>query len=136
MPPDPDSSIPDLNRNQLHVLQILWDAGEPLKPGDIEQRFDWPIENATLRSVLRAMVERGDLERNKRGKAYYYQPRREKRRALSEMLQGLAAVFAGGSTSGLLAQLLQEETLTPEERREIARFANSTDDTASKSDRS
>ncbi|MEM7013791.1 MAG: hypothetical protein AAF585_20195 [Verrucomicrobiota bacterium] len=53
MPPEhptPDeSSIPDLNRTHLHVLQILWDSDEPMKPAEIEERFDWSIENATLR---------------------------------------------------------------------------------------
>ena len=130
-PTDPqDSGIPHLSRTQLHVLQILWDAKTPLKPAEIEERFAWPIENATLRSVLRVLLEQGDLTREKSGKAYVYRPLREKRSALSEMLGGLANVFSSGSRAGLLAQLLQDESLTPEEIQEltaIARAHTSTD---------
>ena len=122
--PDPDDSqIPDLNRTHLHVLQILWDADGPLKPGDIEERFDWPIENATLRSVLRVLVERGEIEREKVGKAYVYRPTRAKRNALSEVFSGLAQVFSGGSRAGLLAQLLQDDSLTSDEIRELESIA-------------
>ncbi len=114
---------PDLNRTHLHVLQILWDAGRPLKPAEIEENFDWPIENATLRSTLRVLIDRGHVEREKRGKAYLYRPIREKRSALSELFSGLAEVFSGGSKAGLLAQLLQDESLTPAEIRELESIA-------------
>ena len=118
-----ETPIPDLSRTHLHVLQILWDAGEPLKASEIEGRFQWPIENATLRSVLRVLMERGEVEREKQGKAYFYQPKREKRRALAELFTGLAEVFSSGSRAGLIAQLLQEQTLAPDEIRELKRIA-------------
>ncbi len=123
-PPDPqDSGIPHLNRAHLHVLQILWNADRPLKPAEIEERFEWPIENATLRSVLRVLVERGELQRGKSGKAFVYQPKRQKIHALSDLLAGLSKVFSSGSRVGLLAQLLQEDSLTPEEVRELSEIA-------------
>ncbi|MEM7144911.1 MAG: BlaI/MecI/CopY family transcriptional regulator [Verrucomicrobiota bacterium] len=122
MSSEPD--IPHLNRSQLHVLQILWDAKQPLKPAEIQERFAWPIENATLRSILRVLLERGDLQREKLGKAYRYKPAREKQSALSDLLGGLANVFSSGSRAGLLAQLLQDDSLSPEEVRELTRIAN------------
>ncbi|MFT5470913.1 MAG: BlaI family penicillinase repressor [Verrucomicrobiales bacterium] len=130
-----DSKIPDFNRTQLHVLQILWDAEGPMKPSDIEERFDWPIENATLRSVLRVLVERGEIEREKLGKAFVYRPRNEKRRTLSNVFSGLARVFSGGSRAGLLAQLLQDDSLTRDEIRELEAIATETSaKTSTKSD--
>ena len=123
-PPDPeDSGIPHLSRPQLHVLQILWDADRPLKPAEIQERFAWSIENATLRSVLRGLLEGGEVSREKSGKAYLYSAAREKRNALSEMLDGLARVFSSGSRAGLLAQFLQDESLSPEEVKELTRIA-------------
>jgi len=121
--PGAQPSIPDLSRTHLHVLQILWDSAEPLKPAEIEERFQWPIENATLRSVLRVLMERGDVEREKLGKAYVYRPKQEKRRALSELFAGLAAVFSSGSRAGLIAQLLQEQSLSAEEIAELKAIA-------------
>ncbi|MEM1294382.1 MAG: BlaI/MecI/CopY family transcriptional regulator [Verrucomicrobiota bacterium] len=123
--PDDPAEIPDFNRTQLHVLQILWNSDVSLKPAEIEAQFEWPIENATLRSVLAVMLERGDLEREKQGKAFFYFARRPKNAAMAEMLSGLAKVFGSSSRVGLFAQLLQEESLSAEEARELREIAES-----------
>jgi len=85
------------------------------------------MENATLRSVLALMLKRGDLDREKRGKAFYYFPKKEKTTAVSDMLSGLARLFGGGSRVGLLSQLLQEDSLTDEEIRQLQELAQSSD---------
>ena len=121
--------IPDLSRTHLHVLQILWDSPEALKAAEIEERFRWPIENATLRSVLRVLMERGEVEREKVGKAFVYRPRQKKGRALADLLGGLAEVFSSGSRAGLIAQLLQEQELSADEVRELKRIAAKADST-------
>jgi len=124
--PAPQSTpIPDFNRTQLHILQILWEGNEALKPADIEERFEWDIENATLRSVLALMVESGDLDREKCGKAYHYFPRRPKTAAVSEMLSGLARLFGGGSRVGLFSQLIQENSFSEEELKQLRELAKS-----------
>lgn len=119
------AEIPDFNRTQLHVLQILWKSDTSLKPAEIEEQFEWPIENATLRSVLAVMLEQGDLEREKQGKAFHYFARRPKNAAMAEMLNGLAKVFGSGSRVGLFAQLLQDNSLSAEEARELRKIADS-----------
>ncbi len=116
--------LPDFNRTQLHIMQLLWDAEEPLKPAELEARFEWPIENATLRSVLALMLERGDLDREKRGKAFHYFPRRKKTAAVSDMLSGLARLFGSGSRVGLLSQLMQEDSLSEEEIQQLRELVN------------
>ena len=116
-------SIPDFNRTQLHVMQILWDAEESLKPGEIEERFDWKIDNATLRSVLKVLLERGELNREQKGKAYFYFPVEKRQSALSTLMAGVAKVFTKGSKAGLIAQLLQDTSLTDEERKTLEQLA-------------
>jgi len=117
------SIIPDFNRTQLHVMQILWDTDEALKPSEIDDHFEWPIENATLRSVLAVMMDRGDIDREKRGKAFHYFAKRRKTAAMADMLAGLARIFGSESRVGFIAQLLQEESLTPEESRQLRAIA-------------
>ncbi|MDF1826459.1 MAG: BlaI/MecI/CopY family transcriptional regulator [Verrucomicrobiales bacterium] len=120
-----DAPIPDFNKTQLHIMQLLWDAEEALKPAELEDRFEWPIENATLRSVLALMLERGDIDREKRGRAYFYYPKRRKNAAVSDMLSGLAKLFGSGSRVGLLAQLMQEDALSEEEINQLRELAKS-----------
>lgn len=118
-----NAPIPDFNKTQLHIMQILWDADDALKPSEIGERFEWPIENATLRSVLALMLERGDLNRERRGKAYHYSSCRPKTAAVSDMLSGLARLFGGGSRVGLFSQLLQEDSLSEEEIKQLLELA-------------
>jgi predicted transcriptional regulator len=47
----------DLNPIELEVMGILWDQGA-LKPSELEDHLSIEIENGTLRSLLRSLVEK------------------------------------------------------------------------------
>src|SRR5512145_777717 len=99
---------------ELEVMEVLWQES-PLKPAEIEARLPRPIGNAALRSVLRVLVEKGHLKRQKSGKAYYYRPAKPARASFRQMARRLADVFCNGSTFDLVAQLVKTERLTPED---------------------
>jgi predicted transcriptional regulator len=103
-----------LNENELEVLRILWEKGE-LKPADIQERFSWPIENATLRSVLVNLVEKKHVVRRLQGKAFFYAARIPKASLLQSLAQRLAQVFAGGSSKALVAQLVETADIQPDD---------------------
>ena len=98
--------------NELEALRILWEKGA-LKPAQIQEHFTWPIENATLRSVLVNLVEKRQATRKLQGKAFYYSARVTKATLLQGMFQRLAHVFAGGSERELVAQLVETADITP-----------------------
>jgi predicted transcriptional regulator len=102
----------DLSRNELEVLRILWERKE-LKPAEIQQAFSWTIENATLRSILVNLVEKGHVTRCLQGKAYRYAARVPKATLLQAASRALARVFSGGSTKELLLQLVETEDIGP-----------------------
>lgn len=101
-----------MNQNELEALRILWQRGES-KPAEIEELFSWPIENATLRSVLLNLVEKKHITRRLQGKAYYYAASVPKATLLQTMMQTLARVFAGGSQEELVVQLMNTSDITP-----------------------
>jgi BlaI family penicillinase repressor len=101
-----------LNQNELEVLRILWEQGES-KPADIQAHFAWPIENATLRSVLVNLVTKRHVTRRLQGKAFMYAARLPKATLLQNMMHGLARVFAGGSREDLVLQLMKTSDLNP-----------------------
>jgi predicted transcriptional regulator len=109
-----------LNQNELEVLRILWEQGA-LKPGELQSHFSWPIENATLRSVLLNLVEKGQVTRKLRGKAFFYGARVKKTALLQNMLQTMARVFASGSKQELVAQLVKTGDIKPEDLEVIRR---------------
>jgi len=103
-----------LNQNETEALRILWGAG-PQKPADIQSSFGWPIENATLRSVLRGLVEQGLIIRTRQGKAYFYRARVSRESQLRRMVRRMADVFTGGSRADLILQMVRSEKLTTDE---------------------
>ncbi len=112
----------DMNRNELEALRILWARGEQ-KPGEIEAEFSWPIDNGTLRSVLRVLMEKDLVTRRRDGRAFYYTARKSREGMLAGLTRQLAHVFSGGSTAGLIAQLIKTENLAPKELAELRRLA-------------
>ena len=111
-----------LNPNELETLRILWEHGEQ-KPQEIEAAYSWPIDNGTLRSVLRVLMTKGLVARRRIGKAYYYTARKSREGVLSRMARQMAHVFSGGSTTDLIAQLIKTERLSSEELAELRRIA-------------
>ena len=112
----------ELNRNEMEAMRILWQGGA-LKPAQIQEQFSWSIENATLRSVLALLVDKGLVTREKRGKAFFYRARSSQRGMLSKMARRMAHVFTGGSTADLIAQLIKNEKLSRQEIEELRRIA-------------
>jgi len=94
------------NRNELEALRILWE-NNPLKPAQIQEQFGWPIENATLRSVLANLVEKKQIERRREGKAFFYSASVHKTAMLQGMMAMLKRAFAAGSSRALVAQLIE-----------------------------
>ena len=111
-----------LNPNELEALRILWERGE-LKPAQIQSHFSWPIENATLRSVLVNLVEKRHIRRELRGKAFFYAANIPKATLLQTIMQNLARVFAGGSHQELVAQLVQTGDIKPADLKTLSETA-------------
>jgi len=105
----------ELNESEHEVLRILWES-EELKPAEIQALFAWDIENPTLRSVLRNLVENGMIARHKQGKAFVYRARARRATQFTRAMQRMAEIFTGGSRTGLILELLQREKLSDKER--------------------
>lgn len=112
-----------LNQNELEALRILWEHGE-LKPAEIQSKFSWPIENATLRSVLVCLVEKRHISRRMQGKAFFYAAQIPKRNLLASMTDTLARVFAGGSHQELVLQLMETSKLKPADVQTLQQIAS------------
>jgi predicted transcriptional regulator len=111
-----------LNQNELETLRILWENGE-LKPADIQARFSWPIENATLRSVLVKLAGKRHITRRLQGKAFFYAAQVPKATLLQTTMQTLARIFAGGSHQELVAQLIETSDIKPVDLERIRQTA-------------
>jgi predicted transcriptional regulator len=107
---------------ELAVMQLLWEHGE-LKPADIQRHFPWKIKNPALRSYLTILLDKGHVTRRKVGKAYFYRAVTRRQNAFRSTLRDLVDNYCGGSVRDLVLNLIQSETLTESELREIERLA-------------
>jgi predicted transcriptional regulator len=115
-------AINSLNQNELETMRILWERGEA-KPAEIQARFGWAIENATLRSVLVNLVEKKQISRRMQGKAFHYAAVVPKATLFQTMTQTLARIFTGGSHRDLVTQLLETSDIKPEDLKIIRQTA-------------
>ncbi len=107
---------------ELEIMQILWQQGS-LKPAEILEHLERPLTNPALRSVLRVLLEKRHITRQKQGKAYFYRAKSAAPTAFKKMADRLADVFCGGSSFELIAQLIKTERLSEENIRELQELA-------------
>lgn len=115
----------NLNPNDLEVMQILWEQG-PLKPLEIQQRLGTSVKNAALRWQLVTLMEKGHVTRQKVGKAYYYQATTSQQSVFEKFAQRLINVFGGGSAVALIGRMIDQEMMSPEDIKQLRKFASGT----------
>ena len=107
---------------ELEVLKVLWDRG----PSTVREVMDVlnevrPRAYTSVMSLLNVMTDKGLLVRQPRGRAFVYKPRTDRGRTLRRMVGDLLGRAFEGSTSQLVAHLLDQTRPSPAELEEIRR---------------
>ena len=107
---------------ELEVLKVLWDRG----PSTVREVMDvlheeHPRAYTSVMSLLAVMAEKGLLVREPRGRAFVYRPKNDRGRTLRRMLGDLLGRAFEGSTSQLVAHLLDQTKPSAKELDEIRR---------------
>lgn len=75
------------------VLAVLWDAGEPLSPGEVRDRLasseGGGLAYSTVVTILSRLHEKGALERTRDGRAFRYTPVADKTGLAARRLSAL-----------------------------------------------
>jgi BlaI family transcriptional regulator, penicillinase repressor len=113
-----------LTEGELDFMRALWELGEA-SPDEIQAalgRHDRFLTGGTIRNVLAVMMEKGYVSRRKQGKAHLYRAAVDEGKALKSMAQDLLATAFGGSESLLVASILKDREVHPEELEKISRL--------------
>lgn len=108
---------------ELEVLKILWEQG-PSTVRAVHEIFTRQKRRrayTTVMSLMNVMAEKGLLRRRRQGRAFVYEPRVRREKALREMLGDLWERAFEGSATLLVSQLLEETQPDAEELKEIRR---------------
>src|SRR5881392_3722326 len=100
---------------ELEVLKVLWDRG-PSTGRDVMDLLNEtrPRAYTSVMSLLNVMADKGLLVRQPQGRAFVYRPKIDRGRTLRRMIADLLGRAFEGSTSQLVAHLLDQSKPSPE----------------------
>ena len=84
----------------------------------LEQR---KIAYTTVMTMMNVLEKKGHLRKKAEGRSFLYRPTRPQRQVVGSMVREFVQRVFGGSAAPLLAHLLDEERLTPEDLDALAK---------------
>lgn len=100
------------------VMDVLWDGGGFLTPTEVNERLaDRELAYTTVGTILVRLFDKGALTRERRGRAWAYQPVLGREEQTAERMKTI--LRDGGDQSVALARFV--DSMTPEERKQLRR---------------
>lgn len=96
-----------LTRREQQIMEVLYRLGEGTANEIVEELPDQPA-NATVRTLLRIMEEKGAVKHKQDGKRFVYRPALAKKSAAASALKKVLDVFFQGSVEDALATHLAD----------------------------
>ena len=107
---------------ELEVLKVLWDRGSSTVREVMDVlNAERPRAYTSVMSMLNVMTDKGLVVRQPQGRAFVYRPKSDRERTLRRMVGDLLGRAFEGSTSQLVAHLLDQSKPTADELDEIRR---------------
>jgi len=79
------------------------------------------IAYTTVMTMMNVLERKGHLRKKAEGRSFLYRPTRPQRQVVGSMVREFVQRVFGGSAAPLLAHLLDEERLTPEDLDALAK---------------
>ena len=110
-----------LTRREREIMDVVYQLGRATA-ADVRAGMPSAPSDSAVRTLLRLLVEKGELVHERQGQRYVYQPTTPKEAAGRSALRHLVQTFFGGSVETAVATLLDENSrdLNPEALERIA----------------
>jgi BlaI family transcriptional regulator, penicillinase repressor len=103
-----------LTPREAQIMEALWELGTATAEQIRAAMPDAP-HDSSIRTLLRVLETKGQVEHEVRGKAYVYRAAVERAVAQSTALRNVLMRFFGGSAESLVLRLIEDEQLSPEQ---------------------
>jgi len=109
---------------ELEFMKIIWPAGEANTEmiQDTLKSNGRDLSDGAIRRVLAIMVEKGFISRRKEGQSFYYKAEIPEQKAQTNMVNDLVEKLFGGSTSSMVASLIQNRSVNAKEMQKIKKM--------------
>ncbi|MEJ2637735.1 MAG: BlaI/MecI/CopY family transcriptional regulator [Calditrichia bacterium] len=110
-----------LSALEWEVINIIWTMPAPVSVRDVMAKGYPGNEKAytTVQTVMNNLVDKGFLKREKTGLVNFYSPAHKKRDILKQEVRSFADKAFGGSLNALVNFMIDTESLSEEEIREL-----------------
>jgi predicted transcriptional regulator len=113
------STLPPLGDLEHEILTILW-AGSEMTAADVRGKVARELKDATIRTVLRRLEEKGYVTHTVEAGTFFYQPKESADSAAADALKGILDRFCGGSIERALQALVDAALIEPRQLAAIA----------------
>ncbi len=116
-------SRPALGARELDVMKVVWRL-EDASVRDVYEtlRKRRPVAYTTVMTMMGTLEAKGFLKKRADGRAFRYRPARPQGRVITSLVREFVDRVFDGASRPLLAHLVREGQLTPEERDELRRL--------------
>jgi BlaI family transcriptional regulator, penicillinase repressor len=109
-----------LGRVQLQIMEVLWRQGRATARQITEELCRAkPIAHSTVQTLLRKLEAKGVVTHDVEERTFIFRPVYQRSDITASATRDLLTRVFHGSVYGLVAHLLQHETISPEERERL-----------------
>ncbi|HYW31143.1 MAG TPA: BlaI/MecI/CopY family transcriptional regulator [Gemmatimonas sp.] len=112
-----------LGERELDVMAVLWEIGSGTVT-EVKDKLDVTLAYTTVLTILRNLEAKRFVRREEEGRGHRYFPKVQRKTAQKTALSRLVSQLFNGSPQALLAQLVDQHDVSPEELQRLARELN------------
>jgi len=113
---------PTLTPQELEIMKVVWSRGDATVRDVYETLLEErKIAYTTVMTMMNVLERKGHLRKKADGRSFLYRPTRPQRQVVGSMVREFVERVFGGSAAPLLAHLVDEEKLSPEDLDALAR---------------
>jgi BlaI family penicillinase repressor len=113
------SALPPLGDLEHEIVTILWAEGE-MTAADVRRKVARQLKDATIRTVLRRLEEKGYLMHTVESGTFIYRPRESAASAAADAVKGILERFCDGSIERALQALVDATRIEPKQLAALA----------------
>ena len=110
----------ELGELERDILTIVWRFGN-VTAEQVREELDRPLKDATIRTVLRRLEEKGYLAHETENRTFIYRPAESRQRVAGRAVKRIVDWFCDGSVEALLVGMVDSKVL---DRHELQRLAD------------
>jgi predicted transcriptional regulator len=117
----PPKQSPTLTEAELRIMDVLWRKGSGTVQ-EVLERLDSTLAYNSVLTTIRILERKGYVKHLKEGRAYVYAPVIGRQEATRSEIRHLLGRFFRNSHEALLLNILQDESVDPEELRRLRKM--------------